>query len=44
LVHFGLDTVDLVEVSAVVCNERGTGSAKYPPQRLFRLLVHRYAT
>lgn len=40
LVHFVMDAMDLVDVSTVACNERGTGSAQYPPRLLPGLLVY----
>jgi transposase len=44
LVDFGMDAMDLVEVSAVACNVHGTGSTPYPPRLLLGLLVYSYAT
>lgn len=44
LVHFVMDAVDLLDVSEAVVNERGTGSAQYPPRLLLGLLVYSYAT
>lgn len=44
LVHFVMDAVDLIDVSSAPVNERGTGSAQYPPRLLLGLLVYSYAT
>lgn len=44
LVHFVMDAVDLIDVNEAQVNERGTGSAQYPPRLLLGLLVYCYAT
>jgi len=44
LVHFVMDAVELLEVGEADVNERGTGSAQYPPRLLLGLLVYSYAT
>ena len=44
LVHFVMDAVDELDVSSAVLNERGTGSAQYPPRLLLGLLIYSYAT
>jgi transposase len=44
LVHFVMDAVDLLDVSEASVNQRGTGSAQYPPRLLLGLLVYCYAT
>lgn len=44
LVHFVMDAVDLIDVNEAPVNERGTGSAQYPPRLLLGLLVYSYAT
>jgi transposase len=44
LVHFVIDAMDAVDTSLAVVNERGTGSAQYPPAMLLALLVYSYAT
>ena len=44
LVHFVMDAVDLIDVSEAKVNQRGTGSAQYPPRLLLGLLVYSYAT
>lgn len=44
LVHFVMDAVDLIDVSEAGVNERGTGSAQYPPRLLLGVLVYCYAT
>ncbi len=33
LVHFVMDAVNELDLSVVRLNERGTGSAQYPPRR-----------
>lgn len=42
--HFVIDAMTELDVSAAAVNERGTGSAQYPPGLLFGLLVYSYAT
>ena len=44
LVHFIIDAVEQLEVSAAGVNERGTGSEQYPPRMLLGLLIYSYAT
>jgi Transposase and inactivated derivatives len=44
LVHFVMEAVDLLDVSEASVNQRGTGSAQYPPRLLLGLLVYSYAT
>ena len=44
LVHFIMDAVDLIDVSRARVNERGTGSAQYPPSMMMSLLFFCYAT
>lgn len=44
LVHFVIDAMTVIDVSAAPVNERGTGSAQYPPGLLLGLLVYSYAT
>ena len=44
LVHFVMDAVDLIDMNEAAVNERGTGSAQYPPRLLLGLLVYSYAT
>jgi transposase len=44
LVHFVMDAVDLLDVSEAKVNQRGSGSAQYPPSLLLGLLVYSYAT
>ena len=44
LVHFIIDGVDLIDVSSVSVNQRGSGSAQYPPSMLLSLLTYSYAT
>ena len=44
LVHFIIDAVDLIDVSSVCVNQRGSGSAQYPPSMLLSLLTYSYST
>jgi transposase len=44
LVHFIIETVDSLDLSAFRCNERGTGSAQFPPAMMLSLLIYGYAT
>ena len=44
LVHFVIDAVAELDLSAAAVNERGTGSEQYPPGLLLGLLVYSYAT
>jgi len=44
LVHFVIDAMAAIDVSAAPVNERGTGSPQYPPSLLLGLLVYSYAT
>ena len=44
LVHFVIDAIAELDVSAAPVNERGTGSEQYPPSLLLGLLVYSYAT
>jgi len=44
MVHFVMDAVDALDLSAVKINERGTGSAQYPPATMLSLLIYSYAT
>nr|ACO70953.1 transposase IS4 family protein [uncultured Verrucomicrobiota bacterium] len=44
LVHFIMDAVGLLDVSAARVNQRGTGSAQYPPGMMLGLLIYCYAT
>ena len=43
LVHFVLEAVERVSMSAFKVNERGTGSAQYHPRMMLALLVYCYA-
>ena len=43
LVHFVLEAVERVSMSAFQVNERGTGSAQYHPRMMLALLVYCYA-
>jgi transposase len=44
LVHFILDAVEQLDVSAARINPRGSGSEQYPPSMMLALLVYSYAT
>ena len=44
LVHFIMDAVEALDLSAAHVNERGTGSAQYPPSMMLGLLIYSYAT
>lgn len=44
MVHFVMDAVDALDLSAAIVNERGTGSAQYPPSMMLGLLIYSYAT
>ena len=44
MVHFMIDAIAELDVSAAPVNERGTGSAQYPPGLLLGLLVFSYST
>jgi len=44
LAHFILDVVEEVDLRSVRVNERGSGSAQYPPRMLLALLLYCYAT
>ena len=42
-VHFLIDTLPLLDLSRAVLNDRGTGSAQYPPGVMAALLIYCYA-
>ena len=44
LVHFVLEAVELLPLSNLRLNRRGTGSEQYPPRLLLSLLIYSYAT
>ncbi|MGB5803181.1 transposase [Haloferula sp.] len=44
MVHFIMDAVDTLDLSAARVNDRGTGSAQYPPSMMLGLLIYCYAT
>jgi transposase len=44
MVHFIMDAVEALDMSRVRVNERGTGSAQYPPSMMLGLLIYSYAT
>lgn len=44
LVHFIMDAVGELDIHAARVNERGSGSAQYPPRMLLGLLIYSYAT
>ena len=43
LVHFVIESVDEFDLSGFSFNERGSGSAQYPPRMMVALLVYCYA-
>ena len=44
MVHFIMDAVAALDLSAAHINERGTGKAQYPPSMRLGLLIYSYAT
>jgi transposase len=44
LIHFIIDAVDCLDLSAAKINQRGTGSEQYPPALMLALLIYSYAT
>lgn len=44
MVHFVRDAVDALDLSSAKINQRGTGSAQYPPATMLALLIYCYAT
>jgi transposase len=44
MVHFIMDAVEALDLSAARVNDRGTGSAQYPPAMMLGLLIYSYAT
>lgn len=44
MVHFIMDAVAALDLSAARVNERGTGSAQYPPAMMLALLIYSYST
>ncbi len=44
MVHFVMDAVGALDLGAAKKNERGTGSAQYPPSMMLGLLIYSYAT
>lgn len=44
LVHFIMEAVGLLDLRAARVNERGTGSAQYPPAMMLGLLIYCYAS
>jgi transposase len=44
MVHFVMDAVAALDLSAAHINERGTGKAQYPPSMMLGLLIYCYAT
>ena len=43
-VHFVLEAVEAISENSLRVNERGTGSAQYPPKMMLALLIYCYAT
>jgi len=44
MVHFILDTVELLPLTKFHVNRRGSGSEQYPPKMMLALLIYSYAT
>ena len=44
MVHFVMDAVVALDLSRARTNQRGTGSAQYPPSMMLGLLIYSYAT
>lgn len=44
MVHFIVDAVEMLDIRGFEVNERGSGSAQYPPKMLLELLIYSYAT
>lgn len=44
MVNFVMDAVDALDLSQARVNQRGTGSAQYPPSMMLGLLIYSYAT
>jgi transposase len=44
MVHFVMDAVKALDLSLAHINQRGTGSAQYPPAMMLGLLIYCYAT
>jgi transposase len=44
MVHFVMDAVKALDLSLARTNQRGTGSAQYPPSMMLGLLIYCYAT
>lgn len=44
MVHFIMDAVAALDLTTAKINERGTGSAQYPPATMLALLIYCYAT
>ncbi len=44
MVHFVMDAVLVLDLGRAHTNERGTGSAQYPPAMMLGLLIYSYAT
>lgn len=44
IVHFIIDTVEMMSLSGFKVNERGTGSEQYDPTMMMQLLIYSYIT
>ena len=44
LVHFVMDAVGLLNLGSAQTNQRGTGSAQYPPSMMLGLLIYCYCS
>src|SRR5438477_10192345 len=43
LVHFIIDSLETINLSSALGNERGTGDREYPPAMMLALLIYCYA-
>ncbi len=43
LVHFIIDSLETINLSSALVNERGTGDREYPPAMMLALLIYCYA-
>ena len=44
MAHFIIDAVDMLDLQNFTINNRGSGSAQYPPSMMLSLLIYCYAT
>lgn len=43
LAHFIVDAISMIDLSSALTNEKGTGSAQYPPAMMLSVLIYCYA-